>query len=150
MSRSLLTFFVSGLLTIVGCNQKPTNLPPSSKEPPALSVDDVQRDMTTALETTVAYSQQSKEKLMETMKDQLALMDSNIEALRLKGEGLASDAKANWERKMTELEVKRKSATDKLTEIENSTAEAWSDVEKGAQATWEDLKKAFQDASKEF
>lgn len=150
MSRSFLAFFVASLLTTAGCDQKATKLPPVVEKPSAVSKDDVQRDMTTALETSAAYSQQSKDKLVRDLKDQLAIMDANIEKLRLKGQGLASDAKANWDQKMSELEVKRKSANAKLKEIENSTAAAWSDVEKGTQAAWEELKKAFQDASNEF
>ncbi len=150
MGRLFFALLVSGLLTTIGCNPKPTNSRLGSDEPSAVTVDDVKRDAAAALETTTAYSQQSKDELVKAMKVQLSIMDANIEKLRLKGQGLASDAKANWDQKMSELEVKRKSANVKLTEIESSTAEAWSDVERGTQAAWEELKQAFQNASNEF
>lgn len=150
MARTFLIFLVVVLLPTVGCDQKPTNSRPGPEKPSTVTMDDVRRDTAAALESTAAYSQQNKDKLMKDLKDQLAIMNANIETLRLKGQGLASDAKANWDQKMSELEVKRKSANAKLTEIENSTAEAWSDVEKGAQSAWKELKQAFQDASNEF
>jgi hypothetical protein len=84
------------------------------------------------------------------MTSQLAIMDDNIEKLRLKGLDLASDAKTGWEQKMSELDVKRESASVKLTEIENSTAEAWSDVGAGAQSAWVELTQAFHEAAKQF
>lgn len=68
----------------------------------------------------------------------------------VKGEGLAEDAKARWNIRMAELDLKRKAAIEKLGEIESSTARAWSDVERGARSAWEDLKSAFQNASNEF
>ncbi len=150
MARSILAFFIVGLFATVGCEQKPMNSSPDSKGTSTVTMDDVRRDSAAALETTVAYSQQNKDKLVKALKDQLAIMDASIEKLRLKGQELASDAKEGWASKMSELDVKRKSVHAKLAEIENSTAEAWSDVEKGAKSAWEELKKAFQDASNEF
>ena len=87
---------------------------------------------------------------MKELKVQMSAMNAKIEDLRNKGANLASDAKANWELKMSELDSKRKAAGTKLEEIENSTAQAWGDVEKGARSAWEELKKAFQSASDEF
>lgn len=87
---------------------------------------------------------------MKDLNGQLAAMDKKIEELRTKGAELASDAKANWEVKMSELDIRRKAAHAKLVEIENSTAQAWDEVAKGAQSAWEDLKKAFQSAADEF
>ena len=73
-----------------------------------------------------------------------------MEEIKKKGDQLTADAKDNWNKKMTSLESKRQAAKDKITEMENSTAEAWGDIEKGAVAAWDDLKNAFQDASKDF
>ena len=84
------------------------------------------------------------------MKEKLAVMDANIERLRLKGKNLASDAKAKWDVKMAKLDENRKSANDKLAEFGASTSKAWSDVEAGAKSAWAELSKAFQEASNEF
>ncbi len=129
---------------------KATDSPAEPDNPSTVNMDDVRRDTANALETTSAYSQQNKEKLVNKLKDQLANMDTKIEKLRVRGEGLASDAKTKWDLKMLDLEVKRKSANAKLNEIKNSTADAWGHVEKGAQSAWEELERAFQDASSDF
>ena len=51
---------------------------------------------------------------------------------------------------MADLETKRDAARAKLTEVGQSSAEAWKDVQQGAQSAWDELDKAFQDASNEF
>ncbi len=51
---------------------------------------------------------------------------------------------------MAELETKRDAARAKLTEVSQSSAEAWKDVQKGAQSAWDEVDKAFRDASQEF
>ncbi len=150
MKRLFPTLMVAGLLSILGCDQKSTSTQPNLENPSTVTMDDVRRDTSNALETTATYSKQNKDLLVKDLKEQLTIMDAKIDELRLKGKGLASDAKVKWDVKMSELEIKRKSASAKLTDIENSSAEAWGDVEKGAQSAWVELKKAYQDASNEF
>jgi hypothetical protein len=150
MTRRYLVIFTAGLFSIVGCNPKPTAAPSDSEKPARVTLDEVKRDAVTSLETAATYSQQNKEQLMKDLKDQMSVMDAKIEEFRIKGANLASDAKATWELKMSELDSRRKAAGTKLEEIENSTAQAWGDVEKGARTAWEELNKAIQSASEEF
>lgn len=150
MTRTYLVIFAAGLFSIVGCNPQPTAAPLDSEKPARVTLDEVKRDAVTSLETAATYSQQNKEQLIKDLKDQMSAMDAKIEDLRTKGANLASDAKAKWELKMSELDSKRKAAGTKLEEIENSTAQAWGDVEKGARSAWGELNKAFQSASEEF
>ena len=63
---------------------------------------------------------------------------------------MTDDAKANWDRKMAELETKREAARAKLAEVGRASAEAWKDVQKGAQSAWDELDRDFRDASQEF
>ena len=63
---------------------------------------------------------------------------------------MKDDAKANWDRKMVELQTKREAARAKLAEVGRASAEAWKDIQKGAQSAWDELDKAFRDASREF
>lgn len=77
-------------------------------------------------------------------------MDVEIAELREKGSGLRDEAKADWDRKMAELEIKREAARVKLAEIGHSSAEAWKDVQQGSQSAWDELDKAFNNAAREF
>ena len=113
---------------------EPTNSPLDADERSTVTVDDVQRDAAAYLESTTAFSQQNKDKLVKPQKYQLAIMDINIDKLRIKGQGLACDAKANWDLRMSKLDAKRQSTNAKLKEIEKSTAATWNDVDQGAQS----------------
>lgn len=150
MLRLLFAGALTGLCLSVGCSEKQKETPVSAAKPSVVTREDVDRAAQNSRDTTAAYSQQNKEKLVKELKDQLAMMDENIAKLRVKGESLASDAKTTWNLRMSELDLKRKAASDKLNEVESSTARAWSDVEKGARSAWEDLKTSFQNASNEF
>lgn len=159
MNRSFLLLSIS-CLTLIGCEIKPSTTPPATTPPattppattppPKVTSSDVKRDALVAWKSTTTYSQQNKDQLVKDFKSQLATMDANIDALRLKGKDLAQDAKAQWDLKMTELDQKRLAAHKKLTEVENATAQAWSDIEQGSRAAWEELTTAFQKASSEF
>ncbi|MCY3004655.1 MAG: hypothetical protein NTV29_01610 [Planctomycetota bacterium] len=152
MNKKKIAFGTLGLFLILGCEQKPPQpLPkPITTMPSKVTIDDVKRDATASMNTTAAYSQQEKDKLLAEMKDKIAIIDANIVKLRLKGTDLASDAKANWDLKMAALDEKRKSANEKLSEMGGATSRAWPDVEAGARSAWEELSKAVQEASNEF
>lgn len=150
MLRLMIAGVFASLCLSLGCAEKEKEIPVSAAKPSVVTREDVDRAAEQSRETTAAYSQQNKDKLVKELKDQLATMDENIAKLRVKGESLASDAKATWNIRMAELDLKRKAANEKLNEIESSTARAWGDVEKGARAAWEDLKTSFQNASNEF
>lgn len=141
---------VTGALFFGGCDSNSSSPSTNSEQPKKVTMDDVKRDAAKSLETTAKFTEQNKENLMKDLKEQLAVMDSKITDLRSKGAQLANDARAKWELKMAELETRRQTASAKLVEVENSTAQAWDEVEKGAKAAWEELKKAFQNAANEF
>ena len=112
--------------------------------------EDVRRDAGQAVKTAVDYSQQAKEDFQKNLDARLNELDAKITKLREKGRNLKDQAKANWDQKMAELETKREAARAKLTEVGQSSAEAWKDVQKGAQSAYDDLDKAIRDAAKEF
>jgi hypothetical protein len=149
MTRKLAFVCVVGVSLLTSCYEKRE---PVSREPPAptVTIGDVNRDAAKAVNTASAFSLERKEKMIQEWKEQLATMDSQVEEMKKKGDQLAVDAKDNWNKKMTTLESKRQSALEKVTELEDSTAQAWGEIEKGAAAAWDDLKNAFQEASKDF
>jgi LPS O-antigen subunit length determinant protein (WzzB/FepE family) len=145
MSRSVWILMLAVLFAAQGCEQKPTDQTPGK-----VTSEDVRRDAGQAVNTAVEYSQQTKEEFQKKLDTQLNELDAKIAKLREKGRDLKDEAKANWDRKMAELETKRDAARAKLAEVGHSSAEAWKDVQKGAQSAWDELDKAFRDASQEF
>jgi hypothetical protein len=145
-----LALFGIGLALVLGCEKKAPVKNAKPVNPSKVTFEDVKRDAAQSITTTTTYSQQERDRMLEDLKANMAIMDDNIEKLRLKGKDLASDTRAKWEKSMVSLEEKRRLAKERLDEIGESSSRAWSDLEKGAKAAWEDLSKAFQEASSEF
>jgi len=132
-------------LVALGCEQKSAD--PTAKK---VTSEDVRRDVGQAVNTAAEFSQQAKEEFQQKLEARLKELDAEFEKLREKGRDLKDDAKANWDRKMAELETKREAARAKLAEVGDSTAEAWKDVQQGAQSALDELDKAFREAAREF
>lgn len=145
MVRSSSMLMLIGLLVALGCEQKS-----AERTPGKVTTEDVRRDAGQAAETATEYARQSKEEFQKKMDTQLQEMDAKIAKLREKGGDLKDQAKADWDKKMAELETKREAAHAKLAEVSQSSGEAWKDVQQGAQSAWDALDKAFRDASQEF
>ena len=145
MVRGFCVLALAGFATIIGCEQKTTD-----RTPDKVTSEDVQRDAGKAVDTVAEFSQQTKEEFQTRLEGRLEKLDGEITALREKGRDLKDEAKADWDRKLADLEVKREAARAKLAEVKQSSAEAWKDVQHGAQSAWDDLEQAFQDASREF
>jgi predicted nucleic acid-binding Zn-ribbon protein len=133
------------LFAAQGCERNPADRTPGKVTP-----EDVRRDAGQAVDTTAEYSRQTMEEFQKKLETQLNDLDAKIDKLREKGSDLKGEAKANWDRKMADLEKKRDTARDKLAKLGHSSAEAWKDVQKGAQSAWDELDKAFREASGEF
>jgi Skp family chaperone for outer membrane proteins len=145
MRRFVLLLILVGLLTAGGCDSKPAETKPGE-----VTSEDVRQDAGKAVETAAEFSQQTKEEFQKKLNLRLKELDAEIAKLREKGSDLKDEAKANWDKKMADLETKREAAGAKLKEISHSSAEAWKDIQKGAQAAWDDLDKAFREAAREF
>jgi TolA-binding protein len=145
MRRFVLLVMLAGLLAASGCESKP-----AEPKPGKVTSEDVRRDAGKAVETAAEFSQETKEEFQKKLDLRLKELDAEIAKLREKGSDLKDEAKANWDKKIADLETKREAASAKLKEIGHSSAEAWKDIQKGAQAAWDDLDKAFREASREF
>lgn len=149
LCASLFASLFVGILLIGGCDQKSGNSPKEKSKPVTKAMPQKQSDLADST-VTKNTSQQIKENFMKDLKQQLTDLDTELRKLRVKGESLASDAKAKWGLKLSQLEVKRMALNIKLEEVGKATTEAWGDTEKGARSAWNELKTAVQGASKEF
>jgi hypothetical protein len=121
-----------------------------AESPTRTTIEEVKQDAAKSMKTTAEYTQQQHDKLVAELKAQLAGMDAKIETLREKGKELGSESRASWDKKMSDLEIKRKAAVERLSEVESATEKAWSDLAKGVQSAFEELKVAYQNAADEF
>lgn len=145
MFRLIWMLVLAELLTAGGCERRPADQMPGKVTP-----EDVRRDAGQAAETAVEYSRQTKEEFQRKLEARLGELDVQIAKLRDKGRDLTDQAKADWNRKMADLEKKRDAAHVKLAEVRESSAKAWKDIQQGAESAWDELDKAFRDAAREF
>jgi TolA-binding protein len=145
MLREFCVVMLAGVVAAAGCERQPAD-----RMPGKVTSEDVRRDAGQAVNTAVEFSQQAKEDFQKNLDTRLKNMDAEIAKLREKGRDLKDEAKVKWDQKLADLETKRDAARAKLTEVGQSSAEAWKDVQKGAQSAWDEMDKAFQDASREF
>ena len=145
MVRRFCAVVLAVLATTIGCEQRPTD-----ETPGAVTSEDMRREAGQAVDTAAKYSEQVKDEFQGRLEARLEELDGEIAALREKGRDLKDEAKADWDRKLADLEAKRDAARAKLTEVKQSGAAAWKDVQQGAQSAWDDLEQAFKDAAREF
>ena len=119
MSRFAWMLMLASLLVVFGCEQRPAD-----QTPETVTSEDVRREANQAAKTAVEFSQQTKEEFQKKLEAQLKQSDADIARLREKGSELQDEAKANWERKMADLETKRDAARVKLGEVGAASAEA--------------------------
>jgi predicted nucleic acid-binding Zn-ribbon protein len=81
------------------------------------------------------------------LESQINDLDGKIAQLREKGRDLQTAAKANWDQKMAELDVKLDAARAKLAKVVHSEVEVWKDFQKEAETAYDDLDKNFRSAS---
>lgn len=145
MMRSFCLIVPIGFVALTGCEQ-PGSAPKSGK----VTSEDVRHDAGKAVDTAAEFTQQTKEEFQAKLEVRITELDAEIVKLREKGHELKDEAKETWDQKLAAFETKRDAAQAKLTEVKDSSAEAWKDLQKGAQAAWEDMDKAFHAASHEF
>jgi hypothetical protein len=145
MARWLCVLMLAGFVADTGCDRESADPTPGKATP-----EDVRRDAGQPVNTAAEFSKQAKEEFQKKLETRLKGLGAEIAKLREKGRDLKDEAKANWDRRMGDLETKRDAARAKLAEVGHSSTEAWKDVQKGAQSAWDELDNAFRDASREF
>lgn len=98
MFRWVWMLMLGGLFAASGCEQKTVDWTPGK-----VTSEDVRRDAGQAVKTAAEYSAQTKEEFQKRLDARLKELDTEIAKLQEKGRDLKDDAKANWDRKMTDL-----------------------------------------------
>jgi len=145
MAHSWLLLSAAVLVSCSGCTEAPVEHTVRK-----VASEDVADTTANPVESARQLAAQTRESFETRLEAGLAEMDDEMERLHEKGRALKDDAKSRWNKKMVELEAKRKVASEKLNELRKSTGEAWEHLEKGAQSAWDDVRKAVQDAAEEF
>jgi uncharacterized coiled-coil DUF342 family protein len=98
----------------------------------------------------VEYTKQQKEQFQRKMQAKLNEYRKRIYELRVKADEMSAQVKDKVNRRLQDLEAKRKAADEKLAQLESSSDKAWAEIKEGLDQAVKDLDQAYKDASSQF
>lgn len=146
LTYHLAAFAVS--IVLAGCaknDQTASEQIPPSKETP-VTASDVKKEVKEAAEATKSYLDKNKDQFLATVDAQLKTLDTRINELSQRAEGLKDDTKVEAEKVLDGLREKRSQLTQKLGELKESSAQSWQEIKSGFSAAMTDLEKALEEA----
>jgi len=93
---------------------------------------------------------QTKEDYQRSIQKQIDQISGSINQLNKKAETVDDEAKADIQRTVNGLQIKRDALQEKLDRLKNSTADAWKDMVAGINDSLSDLQKAADQALSQY
>ena len=125
----------------------------TAHQPPVVAqttAQDVQKKTADAWDTVKSYSIEKKKDAVAYGKKLVRESDAKIKGLENKAAKASGDAKARYNREITDLKTKRKNASRKLDEMGKATAAAWDNAKNGFADAYRDLHESFEKAAAQF
>src|SRR5262245_35695881 len=111
---------------------------------------DVEKKTGEAWDTMKSYSVEKKNDAVAYGKKLVRESDSKIKGLEKKAAQASGDAKARYNREITDLKTKKKTASKKLDEMSKATGAAWDNAKNGFADAYRDLHESFEKAAAQF
>ena len=93
---------------------------------------------------------EEKEGYKKEVQEKLKALDQKIDELKGKAAGLKGEAKKEFNKDMTELRKKQKSAKKEWGKIKGATARGWEKVKSGMDAAVQDVENAYNKVASRF
>jgi len=146
LTYQIAAFAVS--IVLAGCAKNDptvTEAPAPPKETP-ITASDVKKEVKEAADATKTYLDKNKDQFIASVDAQLKALDTRINELGQKTEGLKDDTKVEAEKVLDGLREKRGELAQKLDELKKSGAQSWQELKSGFSAAMTDLEKALEEA----
>jgi chromosome segregation ATPase len=92
----------------------------------------------------------TRNEFVNKMKEQLDEFNRKLDDLEKKRADYGEEARARFDKRITELKEKRREASKRLDEINQAGDKAWEDLKTGATAAWKSLQESFEQARSHF
>jgi len=140
---------LSVTLSVAGCGkeQKPVAAPTNV---PAGSVDKLKEQARNAVTTTKDYLAQQKDRWQKRYSDKLSEFDHKLADLKAKSSQASDKAKSEWDKALSQLELKKASAAQKLEQFKRAGADRWQELKTNTETAFADLEKSFKDTFARF
>lgn len=113
---------------------------------PGVSVQDVKKETTEALQATKEYTAQHKEEFHKTMHAELDRMQKQIDHLTAKANQAKKGAQVDLNKVIRELQRQKDAAGEKLQELKSASAAAWDNLKSKLTTMMEDLERSYKRA----
>jgi DNA repair exonuclease SbcCD ATPase subunit len=143
VTAMLLLCMTTALLTACGDENKPA----TSK--PAVSSEDVKKEVRDASETTMAYFEARKKAYQEQVAARLEDYDKKLDELKAMAMTMGDEARTRINQKMEALQKKVASAYQKLDELKMAADNAWEGSKPRMDSALAELENAYQETNKE-
>ena len=87
---------------------------------------------------------------VEKLKAQVGEWSADIEKLKARASHVPAEAKAEYEEQVAGLRKQRDALAAKITDLQETSGEAWDELKQGVQAAWDRAKESFQKAKSRF
>jgi hypothetical protein len=128
-----------------GAGQSATNAPAE-----AVTLEDVREETAEAVGAAVALADQTQDEYVDQVKSEITEVGQRLDALRAKAKALGEQARATWNDRVAELAKKQEALQDSLTDVADSTGDAWQELAQGMSQARKDMADALQKAEAEF
>lgn len=132
-----------------GCRRDDSNGSSSTQPSSGVTFDDVKNKTKDAADAAGEFVSRKAEEYEKQMRERLATLDKDVEALKKKGEALTGEARERWEQERPKLEEKLREAQKQFEQLKSTSAEAWEDAKGRVDRAWAELQKAAEDAEKQ-
>lgn len=94
--------------------------------------------------------QSAKEAYLAKLQARLDIANAELDKLEARGREARAEGEIHARQQLDELRARRDAARRKITEIQNSTEEAWEHLRQGADEAWRSLENAGAKAVEAF
>lgn len=81
---------------------------------------------------------------------QLDEWDRRLEAMREKARSARAEIRADYEKQIDALDVKRRTIQARIQQIRTNTEDAWEDLKAGLEKSWDETRKALEQVASRF
>jgi len=109
-------------------------------------VDAMTKEARETVEATKEYTTQQKQVFQQKVHEELLAIQKQIMALQNKSRDISTEARADLQQSINELEKKKETAKEKLATLRGATDEKWNAVKSGVDAALDEVKQSYRKA----
>lgn len=102
------------------------------------------------VEATVQYTAQEKEAFQRKAQEEFAEIQSRMTALQGQADKASASARAELQKSIQELEVKKEAARKQLDALKSATDAKWNEMKTGVHAAIEEMNQSYQRLRSKF